>query len=368
MMLILMTALALQSAAPELTPPQKLTREEPVEIVLYSDFQCPYCAQFAQPFRELQSKGIDGADIKVTFKHFPLAIHPAAQLAHRAAVAAKEQNKFWEMHDLIFANPRNVRRDALVGYAQQLGLDRVRFEKDMDSDAAKQAVAADVAAGTKAGVNGTPSYFINGKMYSGTRPLAQLKDLMVGEQRRARALAEVSDAVMSKGPPDAPITLELFADLQSPVSRPTLAIVNQLADRYSSAVRVQFRNFPLAFHPQAPLAHEAAMIAAREGRFWEFAAFVLDHQDTLREQDLIAYAGRLGLDESTFAAALREHRYLARVEADVMAGQRRGIRGSPAIVVNDKRIDGVPSVQKLTELIEAALSTKRADAGSSLPK
>ncbi len=84
--------------------------QEPLEVVLYSDFQCPYCAQFAQPFRELQSKGIDGADTKVTFKHFPMSIHPAAQLGHQASIAAKEQGKFWEMHDLLFANPRSVQR------------------------------------------------------------------------------------------------------------------------------------------------------------------------------------------------------------------------------------------------------------------
>lgn len=333
-----------------------------VDLILYSDFQCPFCQQFAQPIRELQARGADGTTVNVEFKHFPLSIHPSAQLAHQAAMAAMAQGKFWEMHDVLFANPQRVQRADLIAYAKQLGLDVARFEQDMDSDAVKQAIAADLEEGGQLGVSGTPSYSINGKMYSGARTLPQVKELLVGEQRRARALAEVSDSILSRGPSDAPVTLEVFADLQSPVTRPALDIVNQVVQRYGSAVRVQFRNFPLAFHPQAALAHEAAMAAARHGRFWELVAYILDHQDSLREQDLIAHAGRLGLDQARFAATLQERRYAPRVDADVATGQSRGVRGSPAIVIGDKRIDGVPNAQMLTQLIEAALAAKQAAA------
>src|SRR2546422_6197560 len=75
-----------------------------VEIVLFSDFQCPFCQQFSLPFRELQTKGIEGIKTTIQFKNFPLVIHPNAQLTHQAAMAAREQGKFWEMHDLLFAN------------------------------------------------------------------------------------------------------------------------------------------------------------------------------------------------------------------------------------------------------------------------
>lgn len=353
-------AAQLAAASPAAAPPAAPVA---VEVVVYSDFQCPFCRQFAQPIRELQAKGADGTPVTVTFKHFPLSIHPAAELAHRAALAAEAQGRFWEMHDLLFANPQRVQRADLVAYAKQLGLDQARFENDLDGDAVKRAIAADLAEGTKAGVTGTPSYTINGRMYSGTRSLAQLKELLGGEQRRARALAEIADSTLSQGPADAPVTLELFADLQSPVTKPALAIVHQVRQRYAAAVRVQFRNFPLAFHPQAALAHEAAMAAARGGRFWELVAFILDHQDSLREQDLVAHAGRLGLDPVAFAASLQERRYAPRVETDVSAGQRRGVRGSPTIVIGDKRIDGVPSVEMLRQYIEAAIAATQATVG-----
>ena len=98
------------------------------------------------------------------------------------------------------------------------------------------------------------------------------------------------------------------------------------------------------------------MTAASQGRFWEFARYILDHQDSLREQDLIAQAGRLGLDEVKFAEMLQQHRYAARVEADLVAGLKRGIHGSPVIFVNGNRIDGVPSLDKLVEYVESELA------------
>jgi predicted DsbA family dithiol-disulfide isomerase len=85
----------------------------------------------------------------------------------------------------------------------------------------------------------------------------------------------------------------------------------------------------------------------------------LDHQGSLREQDLIALAGRIGLNEAKFAEVLAQHRYAARVNADLEAGARRGIRGSPVIFVNGNRIDGVPSLEKLVEYVESELAAMR---------
>jgi protein-disulfide isomerase len=330
-----------------------------VEIVLFTDFQCPFCARFAQAFRELQSRGVDGIQTIVQFKHFPLSIHPAAPLAHQAALAAGEQGKFWEMHDLLFANQSAVGREDLVQYARKLGLDIDRFKKDLDGDRLKKLIEADKAEGEKLRVQGTPTFFVNGKEYSGALSFDQLKQLVQYEQWRMRVMSEIPENLLSHGPADAPVTLEFFADLQSPVSRPAIEVLDQVIRRYPLRVRIQFRNFPLAFHPQAPLAHEAAMAAASQGRFWEFARYILDHQGSLREQDLIALAGRLGLNEEKFAQLLGQHRYTARVDADLEAGARRGIRGSPVIFVNGNRIDGVPSFEKLVEYVESELAAIR---------
>jgi len=351
----LLLALTMAQAAAAAVP--QPAQPAPVEIVVFSDFQCPYCALFAQPFRELQAAGVEGVRTTVTFKHFPLSIHPRAPLAHRASLAAGEQGKFWEMHDLLFANQQRIQRDDLVGYARQLGLDVARFSKTLDEERLQKVIDADLAEGERLRVSGTPTFFVNGQPYVGTKTYAQLKQLVDGEFRRARAIAEIGDDVTSRGPADAAVTIELYADLQSPVTGPATAVIDDVMRRYPGQIRLQFRNFPLAFHPQAALAHEAAMAAAREGRFWEFLRYALDHQDSLREQDLVALAGRLGMDVDRFTATMRERRYAPRVDADVRAAASKGIRGSPAIVVNGRRIDGVPNLRVLVDYVDSALTT-----------
>src|SRR5258707_735544 len=105
------------------------------------------------------------------------------------------------------------------------------------------------------------------------------------------------------------------------------------------------------------------MTAAREGHFWEMVNYVFEHQETVREQDLIAYAGQLGMDAAKFAETVRQRRYSPRIDEDVANGFQRGVRGSPVISVNEKRFDGVPSLQMLTETVEAALAGKSGEQG-----
>ena len=331
-----------------------------VEIVLFSDFQCPFCAILAQPVHQLETQGVDGAGVTIRFKHFPLAIHPRAALAHQAALAAMQQGKFWEMHDLLFANQRKAERNDVLEYARRLGLDLDRFQKDLDSDDTKARIASDQAEGDALHITGTPIYYINGKPYAGARSYDQLKAMIAGERRRARALSDVTDTMVSRGPAAASVRIELFADLESPISAPAVSVLDELILRYPNDLRVQFRNLPLAFHPGAALAHEAAMTAAREGRFWEFARAVLASKQPSADRDLVVLAGRVGLDQAAFAQTIAEHRYAARVEADLEIARTRGIRGSPAVLVNGKRIDGVPTLPTLIGYVEAELKAKQA--------
>src|SRR5262249_32053941 len=141
-----------------------------------------------------------GSQLTVRLKHFPLSIHPAAPLAHQAALAAGEQGKFWEMHDLLFANQSAVKRDDLEQYTARLGLDMGRLKKDLDSDRLKQIIAADLAEGERLRVRGTPTFFVNGKGFSGALPFEQLKQIVEREQRRMLAMSEVADDLLSRGP------------------------------------------------------------------------------------------------------------------------------------------------------------------------
>jgi protein-disulfide isomerase len=331
-----------------------------VKIQVFSDFQCPFCREFSPALREVEKNGVEGVRTKVEFRNFPLGFHPRAELAAQAAMAASKQDKFWEMHDLLFANQNALKREDLLRYAEQLKLDMNRFRRDIDSDEILSIIKADQQAGEKLRVAGTPTFFINGKPHAGTTTLDELRRLVQIEAGRNSAFTEITGDMLTRGNPEARVTLEIFADLESPVTQTAFHVVDELLSQFPETVRVQFRNFPLSFHPMAPVAHEAALGAASSGHFWDFVSYILAHQDTAGEQELIEYAGRLGLAPDQFAAKLRTHRYAARIEADLAEGAKRGLRGSPVIFVNRKRIDGVPSLEALTQYVRSELAANQA--------
>jgi hypothetical protein len=133
----------------------------PVTIVEFSDFQCPFCAA-AYPELERLVRENQGT-VKLVFKHFPLSGHSRALPAARAAEAAALQGKFWEMHDLLFAQQKQLEDADLRRYAQQIGLDVERFERDFASPEVAAAVEADRAEGHKLGLEGTPTVYVNGR-------------------------------------------------------------------------------------------------------------------------------------------------------------------------------------------------------------
>jgi protein-disulfide isomerase len=143
--------------------------DAPVTIVEFSDFQCGFCFRVNPTLLQLldRYKG----RVRVAFKHSPIEGHTAAPLAHRAAFAAQQQGKFWEMHDRIFANQRAMEREALLAHASALGLDLARFTADLDSPKAQAVLDRDQAEAVKVGVDGTPTFFINGTPLIGAQPL-----------------------------------------------------------------------------------------------------------------------------------------------------------------------------------------------------
>ena len=132
-----------------------------VIIVEFSDFQCPYCVRAADATKILKGKYADR--VRIVFRQFPLSFHQNAHLAAQASLEALAQGKFWEMHDKMFANQRELERPALEKYAQEIGLDMKKFKTALDAGTHKAAVDADMELGQKVGVQGTPTMFINGE-------------------------------------------------------------------------------------------------------------------------------------------------------------------------------------------------------------
>ena len=133
----------------------------PVTLVEYSDFECGHCRAAQAVVKELLAES--GASVRLVFRHYPLPSHANARPAALAAEAAKQQGKFWEMHDLLFAEPMRLDAGSLREYARTLGLDMARFERAMASEETAAAVDRDVAEGKRNSIPGTPSFFVNGK-------------------------------------------------------------------------------------------------------------------------------------------------------------------------------------------------------------
>jgi len=131
-----------------------------VQVVEFSDFQCPFCSQAAGVVHQIRAKY--GDRVRFTFRQFPLPMHPNAREAAEAALAAGTQGKFWEFHDRLFKNPNQLDRAALEQYAKEVGLNVAAFKKSLDEHKFAPAVDADMKLGEKAQVNGTPSMFVNG--------------------------------------------------------------------------------------------------------------------------------------------------------------------------------------------------------------
>ena len=157
----------------------------PITLVEFSDFQCPYCSAAVGQLKAVLK--MYPTQVKLIFKQFPLEMHPQADLAAAAAVAAQKQGKFWVLHDAMFAHPEELSRKGIVSLAQQNGLDMNRFENDIDSTAVRETVVRDVQDGNQAGVEGTPSVFINGQRYNGPITVDALKVIIDGKLQFAKA-------------------------------------------------------------------------------------------------------------------------------------------------------------------------------------
>jgi protein-disulfide isomerase len=154
-----------------------------VTLVEYGDYECPYCGEAYSIIKAVLQRL--GEQVRFVFRDFPLSeAHPHARLAAYSAEAAGLQGRFWEMHDLLYEHQEALEPDDLIGYAELLGLDVERFDRDAGSREVAERVRADLLSGARSGVNGTPTFFINGQRYDGSwaaRPLfAALEAALAG--------------------------------------------------------------------------------------------------------------------------------------------------------------------------------------------
>jgi protein-disulfide isomerase len=155
----------------------------PVEVVEFSDFQCPFCLRAYPTVNQVLSTY--GDRIHFVYRHYPLPNHPNARPAAEASQCAAEQGQFWQYYERLFADQTKLSDEGLKQAAAKLGMDTARFNACVDTHKYKDRVETDIKEGNEAGVNGTPAFFINGRMLSGAQPFEAFKGI-IDEELAAR--------------------------------------------------------------------------------------------------------------------------------------------------------------------------------------
>jgi len=353
-----------------------------VTLVLFCDFQSPYCARATERLREIQRE-YEGA-LRIQYRHNPLPIYPHSQLAAEAAAAAAEQGQFWRYHDLLFARQHALDRASLERYAQEVGLDLGRFRDALDSERARQRVDADAILAAQLQARGAPVFFVNGRPIRGLIDLATFKQLIDEEiavaeglldsgvpsrelyQRVAKSPGvsngqerpldfkvaldgprlESSPTIYkveegespSKGPRDAKVTIVLWSDFECTGCGAFESVLGTVASAYPGDVRIVWKFRPVPDHPGAMLASEAALAAGKEGKFWQMHDMLFAHPGFERAT-LEEHARKLGLNMESFRVALDERTYSEQVAKDLELSERLAIRDLPTLFINGRRLE-----------------------------
>ncbi len=366
-----------------------------VTLVVFSDFQCPFCGRVEPTLKQLQDtyKG----DLRIVWKNQPLPMHPQAIPAALAAEAAREQGKFWQMHDVLFQNQQQLAPGRYEEWARQVGLDPARYRAAVESPRARARIQEDSQLATSVGANGTPTAFVNCRQIVGAQPFEAFQRMVDEEIKKADQLArkgtkpgpkfydriceENVKAVRAAGPaavlpggvpagagavairpddpvagnPGAPVTIVEFSDFQCPFCGRAQPTVKQVEQAYGNQVRVVWKHQPLPMHSQAVPAALAAEAARQQGKFWQMHDKLFQNQQALDQQSLERYAGEVGLDLGRFRTAQQDPKLKARIEEDQALASRLGINATPTFVVNGEQLVGAQPFDKFKEVIDAQL-------------
>jgi protein-disulfide isomerase len=308
-------------------------------------------------------------DVQMIFKHAPSSRNPNSFLAHEAALAAGAQGKFWEMYGALFGNQQKLAATDLLAYARRLNLDLPSFEQALDNHTYRPIIERDLSEARGLGVTTTPTFFVNGRRLVGPQGYASLgaviETLLAGIPKSQSVQKEIVasgpaqainlEHAPAKGPATAPVSLVEFSDFECPFCAEAAPIVRQLLAAYPTQIHLAFKQYPLPMHKESHLAHEAALAAAEQGKFWEMHDLLFADQNKLAREDLIAKAKQLKLDVPRFTKDLDTHRFRAAVEADRQEGDRLGVDGTPFFFINGHGISGAVSPADFKRLIDAAL-------------
>jgi protein-disulfide isomerase len=379
-----------------------------VTVEVFYDYECPYSKKLVEMLGvELEARA---GELRIVWRQFPLASHPQARLAAKAALAAEAQGGFEAMHAWLFANQRALSREAIEQAAAQLGLDRVRFAADLDSEWLERRVAGDTDLARHVHVSATPTYFINGRSFRGARDQQALAATLDEEQLLGRELVaagssphEVWARVLAVANPDppappkpaptapsAPNTTQRYAidlagaprrgskkakveilmctDFDCPFCARSVATLEQLEKDNPKKIALAFRHFPLPMHTNARAAHRAAVAADRQGEFWAMWALLFANPKARSEAELEGFAKEIGLDVDRYEKDIADPDVDKLIDADIATCSALDVRGTPTFFLNGRALQGAQPVEKFQAIIDEELAGKGPPKAAAAPK
>jgi protein-disulfide isomerase len=391
------------------------SRTAPVTVVIFSDFQCPFCSRVEATIDQIkQTYGKD--KVRLVWKSNPLPFHQNAKPASEAAQGVYTlagNDAFWKFHDTAFKNQSALSTDSYVKWAKESGVkDEAKFKQGLEAHTWADKVDKDLAEGKQVGVNGTPHFLINGVAISGAQPFDKFKEIIDAQLAKAQAAIgsgtkadkvyvkmskenkqatpaqpeaakpaqpEAEDKTVWKvpvgdsavqGPETALVTIVEFSDFQCPFCKRVEDTLKKVHETYGDKVRFVWKNEPLPFHPRAEPAAELAIEAWKQKGnkgFWAAHDKLFDLQPKLEDADLEGAAKDLGLDVEKVKKAIATHKHKDIIDADADLGDNVNASGTPHFFINGRRLVGAQPFEKFQSVIDEELKNAQAVAAKGTP-
>ncbi len=363
-----------------------------VTLVVFSEFQCPFCKKIEPTISKVMEKY--GDDVRVVWKDNPLPFHPRAVPASvlaRVALKQKGVAGFWQAHDALFESQPKLDDADLEAIAGKVGIPWGAVKAAIDDKRFQAKFDANIELGQDLNARGTPHFFANGVRIQGAQPFEKFQEIIDAQLAKAKALvakgvprAKVYEEIMKEGkeppPPEkkdvaaptksspvkgnanAKVTIQIFSDFQCPFCKRVGPTLEQVATEFKDKVKFVWRDMPLPFHKDAPLAAQAAReVFAQKGHkaFWEYHDKLFeaqaDKEKGLKRENLEKLAGDMGVDMEKFKAALDGNKHQAEIDADVAVAKAAEINGTPAFAINGYFLSGAQPYPAFKRAIQRAL-------------
>ena len=366
-----------------------------VTLVVFSDLECPACAQAHPQIEALRAAYPD--DVRVVFKHLPLSFHKNAKPAARAAMAAHAQGKFWPFVSAAYA-AESLNPARYLAIARSLKLDEQRFLKDMQDASVTRQLSEDAGLVKALNVNATPTIFLNGVPLPGGLDAQELAPVIAQQKALAKAFVDAGvpqqelywrlvraqyqplpepeppappEAVATYVPvytspakgalaDDALVTVVAFSDFQCPYCAEANKPLEEALKAYPKRVRLVFKHFPLPFHEQADEAAAVAVVAHQQGKFWAMHDLLFAGQDALDNASIASYAAKAGVKIKDVPTARQDKKVVMAISDDVKLAITAKVNGTPTFFVNGTKLVGGLEVDQWKALFEDEI--KRAQA------